>query len=380
MIKKVFPILALSIFSSMLGSGIIAPLLPLYADSMGASGVWLGAIFAGFAVSNTISTPIFARLSDRQGRKRYISTGLFLYGVISVGFIWASSVYQLSLIRFLQGIAGGMIIPIARAYIGDLSPEGEEGKWMGYSNAAFFTGFGVGPLIGGVLAERFGMDVAFLTMSSLNFIAFIIAILFLPRISERKSIAGGGVSFRKIGASRKIKGIFIFRLAFSMGRSAFSTFMPIYAAMLGITPSLIGVLLAVNMLLASLLGIPSGRIADRFSRRAMILIGSVIGFIYIILIPQAHSFWELMALCILGSFGMAFALPASLAMTVEEGRKYGMGMTIAVFSIAFSLGMAIGPVLAGAIVDLTNINQAFYFGAAVLLAGASLFAWLTRRH
>lgn len=110
------------------------------------------------------------------------------------------------------------------------------------------------------------------------------------------------------------------------------------------------------------------------------VIGSVIGFIYIILIPQAHSFWELMALCILGSFGMAFALPASLAMTVEEGRKYGMGMTIAVFSIAFSLGMAIGPVLAGAIVDLTNINQAFYFGAAVLLAGASLFAWLTRRH
>ena len=155
MIKKVFPILALSIFSSLLGSGIIAPLLPLYADSLGASGVWLGAIFAGFAVSSTISTPIFSKLSDRQGRKRYISTGLFFFGVTSVGFIWASSVYELTLIRFLQGIAGGMIIPIARAYIGDLAPEGEEGKWMGYSNAAFFAGFGVGPLLGGVLAERF---------------------------------------------------------------------------------------------------------------------------------------------------------------------------------------------------------------------------------
>ncbi len=380
MIKKVFPILALAIFSSMLGSGIIAPLLPLYADSLGASGVELGTIFAGFAISNTISTPIFGRLSDRQGRKRYISTGLFLYGIISVGFIWASSVYQLSLIRLLQGVAGGMIIPIARAYIGDIVPKGEEGKWMGYTNAAFFTGFGVGPLIGGVLAEHFGMDIAFLTMSGLNLLAFFIAIIFLPGIAVRKPTAGADLSFKRMSASAVIKGIFTFRLTFSMGRMAFSAFLPLYAAIIGITPALIGVLLAVHMLLASLLGIPAGKIADRFSRRAMVVIGSLVGVIYIALIPQTHNFWQLLWLCIFGSLSAAISLPAALAMTVEEGRKFGMGSTIAIFSIAFSLGMVIGPVLAGAIVDLTNINLAFYFGAAVLLAGVGLFAWLTRRH
>ena len=129
MIKKVFPILALSIFSSMLGVGIIAPLLPLYAENMGATGLWIGIMFAAFSVSRTLIMPIAGRLSDRRGRKLFLSIGLFTYALISLGYIWAGSVSQLTLVRLIQGIAAGMIIPIAQAYVGDISPVGEEGKW-----------------------------------------------------------------------------------------------------------------------------------------------------------------------------------------------------------------------------------------------------------
>jgi len=76
MIRKVFPILALSIFSSLLGAGIIVPLLPIYAETLGASGIGLGSIAAGFFASNAIVTPIFGRLSDHRGRKVFISIGL----------------------------------------------------------------------------------------------------------------------------------------------------------------------------------------------------------------------------------------------------------------------------------------------------------------
>lgn len=172
MISKVFPFLALSIFSSMLGAGIVVPLLPLYAESLGATGLWLGIIFAVFSISNAISTPFFGRLSDRSGRKMFLCVGLFLYGIISLGFVLATSVLQVALVRFLQGAAGGMVLPIAQAYIGDICPEGEEGKWMGYSNAAFFTGFGVGPLMGGGLAEEFGMNAAFLGMGDSIWLLF----------------------------------------------------------------------------------------------------------------------------------------------------------------------------------------------------------------
>jgi len=379
MIRRVFPILALSIFSSMLGAGIVVPLLPLYAEGMGATGVWLGLIFASFSISRTIFTPIFGRLSDRKGRKPFICLGLFFYAIISLGFIWADNPLHLVLVRFVHGVAGGMILPIAQAYVGEVSPEGEEGKWMGYSNAAFFSGFGFGPLMGGVLTEHMGMDVAFLAMGGLNLVACFIAVFFLPEISRKKLSATPPLSFKEMGKSGIMVGLFSFRLALTFGRASFFTFLPIFAAVgLGLHINLIGILMAVYMLLASLLGVPSGWLADRFSRRFLVILGLFVSVAYLALVPMAHNFGHLLALCILGSLGGAIALPAASALTVEEGRKYGMGSAIAVFTVALSIGMAVGPILSGVIADFTDINSVFYFGAAVVLAGTGLFAWFTR--
>jgi len=379
MIKKVFPILAISIFICMLGSGIVVPLLPLYSESLGASGIWLGAIFAGFSISRTIFMPIFGKLSDRNGRKIFICIGLFFYAVITLGFLWANTVSQLVLVRFVHGISSAMILPIAQAYIGDVSPEGEEGRWMGYSNAAFFSGFGFGPLLGGVVTEYLGMDTAFLIMSGLGLLAFFIALFFLPEVSHRKQGAGPQLSFREIGRSSTLKGVFSFRFALTFGRSAFSTFLPLFAvAAIGMRPALIGVMLAIYMLLTSILGIPSGRLADRYNRKTLVVLGGVFSFADLAMIPIAHNFWQLLMLCAIGSIGSAVAITSATALVVEEGRKFGMGSTIALFNVSLSLGMVLGPVLGGAIVDFTSINSVFYAGAAMTLVGAGAFIWFTR--
>jgi len=378
MIKKVFPILALSVFSAMLGAGIIAPLLPLYADSLGASGIWLGIIFSAFAVSRAIFMPIFGRLSDRNGRKLFICIGLLSYSAISLGYIWADSTLQLTLVRLIHGVASAMIIPIAQAYIGDISPEGEEGKWMGYFNAAFFTGFGFGPLMGGILTERFGMDIAFYAMGGLNLVACLLATILLPESRPIKIAASPNLSFREMSTSSMVKGLASFRFAFATGRGAFATFLPIFAATyLGLSPTLVGVLLAVNILLMAMLQVYSGNIADRFNKRTLVVSGNIVNFIYLALIPLAHNFWSLLGLCALGGLGGAISLPAASALTVEEGRKFGMGSTIAIFTMAMSVGMAIGPLISGVIADMADINSVFYFGAAITLIGTSLFIWFT---
>src|SRR4030042_1223989 len=175
MIKKVFPALALSIFASMLGVGIIVPLLPLYAENLGATGIWIGIIFASFSISRAIISPFVGRLSDRRGRKLLLRLCLLISAIVSLGYT-SNSLWGLTLVRLLHGAASGMIQPVAQAYIGDVAPKGEEGKWMGYFNAAFFTGFGFGPLMGGVLTDHFGMNSSFLTMSGLNLLAFLIVI------------------------------------------------------------------------------------------------------------------------------------------------------------------------------------------------------------
>ncbi len=83
---------------------------------------------------------------------------------------------------------------------------------------------------------------------------------------------------------------------------------------------------------------------------------------------------------VLGGLGGAISIPAASALTIEEGRKFGMGSTIAIFAMAFSIGMAIGPLLSGVITDFININSVFYFGAAMGLVGTGLFIRFTRQY
>ena len=379
MIKKVFPILAISIFSAMLGSGIIVPLLPLYARDLGATGIQLGILFAGFSISNSVFTPIMGRLSDRRGRKIFLCIGLLFYSVISLGYVWAADVLQLTLVRVIQGVAGAMILPIAMAYIGDLSPEGEEGKWMGYANAAFFSGFGVGPLLGGVLSEHFGMNVSFYSMGGLSLLAFLVAVLFLPEIRQRKIEEKSHLSFKEMSTSPMVRGLFSFRLVQAIGRGGIMTFLPIFVATyIGLGPALIGVLLAINMLPMMALLPLAGRLADKFNRKALVIIGNLIYLITLVLIPLATTFWQQVWLCFPRAIGGAISMPAATALTVKEGRKFGMGSTISILMMAMSIGFAVGPTLSGVIADLVNINAVFYFGGIVGLIGTGLFVWFTR--
>jgi len=81
----------------------------------------------------------------------------------------------------------------------------------------------------------------------------------------------------------------------------------------------------------------------------------------------------------MGGLGGTISMPAASALTVEEGRKFGMGSTIAVFTMSMSIGMAIGPIASGVIADFININSVFYFGAALGLFGTTLFIWFTKQ-
>jgi len=82
--KKAFITLFVVVFTGMLGMGIISPLMPLYAESMGTSGLQLGLMYSGFALSRVVVMPITGRLSDRRGRKIFIAIGLLAYTIISL--------------------------------------------------------------------------------------------------------------------------------------------------------------------------------------------------------------------------------------------------------------------------------------------------------
>jgi DHA1 family multidrug resistance protein-like MFS transporter len=378
-IKSIFPVLALSIFSSMLSVGIIAPILPIYADTLGATGLWIGVIFSGYAIARTFLLPFIGRLSDRRGRKLILSAGLFASALISFAYVLADNVASLFVIRLLQGAAICTVQPISQAYVGDIAPQGEEGKWMGYVNAMFFIGWGFGPLLGGVITDYVGMDAAFYTMGGLNILAFLGVVLFLPEIVPRREMSAPSSSFREVASSNVMRGLFSFQMGTSSHRGIVQTFMPIFAGLtIGLSSTLIGILLSTLVIGAALLQLFSGRLADRFNRRVIVILGSLCILVSMLLVPQAGGFWLLFVFLAIAIIGDATALPSASVMGVEEGRKYGMGMAMAMFNTGMGVGTAIGPILAGLAADTFGVHFAFYTAAAIVLIGIILFSLFTR--
>jgi multidrug resistance protein len=378
-IRSLLPILGLTVFSSNLGSGIIAPLLPIYAEKLGANGIWLGIIFSGVSIASAIFMPFTGRFSDRRGRKLILCIGLFALTFTSFGYVWANGIAGLIIVRFLQGAASAMVLPIAQAYIGDITPEGEEGKWMGIFNAILITGFGFGPLLGGVVADHFGMNTAFYTMGVLNLISFLSVTIFLPEIAPRRKTAGQ-FSFKGITASKITRGIFSYQVGASANRGIMTAFLPVFAsAYIGLSSSFIGMILTISLIGNSLLQIPSGNLADKLNRRYMVILGSLGVAVSMLLMPQAKSFWVLLAVMAGGAVFDAGATPPAMAAIIQEGRKYGMGVATSVSNMGGGLGMGLAPILAGFVVDLLDVKYAFYVSAAIVLISIVVFNQFIRR-
>jgi MFS family permease len=378
-IRRLLPVLALTVFTSNLGNGIIAPLLPIYAKELGASGVWLGIIFAGTSIASALLMPVTGRLSDKRGRKLFLALGVGGLTVVSFAYVWAHSVGGLTIIRFVQGAAAAMVMPIAQAYIGDITPPGEEGKWMGIFNATFIIGFGTGPLLGGVVADRFGMNTAFYIMGSLNLLSFLSTIILLPEITQRRQ-SSGRFSLKVITASNVTRGIFTYQIGASSIRGIMTTFIPVFAvSMAGLNSALIGTILTVSIIANSLLQVPFGNLADRLDRRLMVVIGALGSGISMLLVPSASGFWLLLMFLGFGALFDGISTPAAMAAIIQEGRKYGMGVATSVSNMGAGLGMGLAPILAGFVVDNFYVGSAFYVAASISVISVCIFSFLTRR-
>jgi len=379
---RVFAVLLLCVFCSLLGVGIVSPLLPLYAEAMGASGVLLGMIFSSFTMTRAIVIPFIGPLSDRRGRKLFLLIGFGGFTVATVGYVLATAPLHLILTRAVQGATAGMMLPIARAFIGDLCPRGEEGRWQGIANAAFFGGFAMGPLIGGPIAEWYGYNTAFYVMGGICLLSFLLALRFLPESGSRQS--GGGRqsladSFRLVHGDSTFRGLTSYRTALALARGCLMTFLPLFAASsLKIGVGLIGLMLAVHNLLRAAVQPYFGGLADKLNRRTLVVIGALSHIAFYFLIPCDYAYWQLLVLVAFGGIAAAIAMPAMTALYTEQGRRSGMGTAMSMEMLAMAVGMGIGPIAGGVVADALNLPAVFYFSAGVQIIGIVLFFMMTR--
>ncbi len=376
--RKAFVVLVGSMFISMLGMGIVNPFLPIYANTMGASRFEVGFIQAAFSMTGIGTLVFVGRLSDRYGRKSFLSGGLIVLAISSVGLMYAYDPLHLILWRFVQGLGASAHLPIAQAYLGDITPEGNEGKWMGYFNAVLFAGMGAGPLVGGVITDAFSMKTAFLTMAVLNVLGLIATLIFLKEM-PRKIASREHSSWIAPLRSRTLRGVFGYRMTMGVGTATLMAFMPLFADLrIGLSASLIGILLAARTPV-SIVQTYTGRLADKWDRRSMVILGGIAAIAATALLPLTNGFLPLLSAYISVTLGQSFGMPAANAYVVREGRTYGMGASMTMFMMAMQIGTGIGPVILGGIADWLGLDSVFYSAAICMAAGISLFAWMVRK-
>ncbi|MBW1766365.1 MAG: MFS transporter [Deltaproteobacteria bacterium] len=352
-----------------LGASIVVPLLPVYATQMGATGYQLGLIFSAFALARTILLPAIGHLSDTYGRRIFMLIGLTIYSMIAVAFALAETVNQLIIFRLIQGAGAAMVIPIAKAYAGDMASPGQEGQTMAHFNMAFFGGLACGPWIGGYIKDFFGIDIAFYSMSGLALLAFLLSWFSLPRLNAGSTPEKNDRKMPYLAMIRNpsISAMLIFRFGSIIGLGMNWTFLPLYGhTKLGLSGGRIGILVSLTVLMTTLLQPIFGRMADRLSRVWMTFHGGLWASICLLGVPFCARFRQLFILNLLIGTAIGLYMPPLMAMAVDTGRKYDiMNRLMSLLEMAFSVGMVIGPIMAGLVADASGLRTIFWVGGTI---------------
>ncbi|MGC9530346.1 MAG: MFS transporter [Candidatus Bipolaricaulaceae bacterium] len=377
---RVFVPLFMAVAAAMVGLGVIAPILPLYVREFGAGGTELGLVYAAFSISRTLWGPLFGRVSDRVGRRRMIAVGLGTYTAVSMLYVLAGNLWQIAAFRFLHGVASVLVTPIAQAYVGDLTPAGQEGRTMNLFYTSMFVGMALGPLLGGGLAQRYGLVAPFFAMGSLSLVALVGVLALVPEDRRSRARPAPQVPLREVLRSPLVWGIVVYTATRGVWRQGFNAFWPLLGTSAGHGEAAVGTVLTAYLVAQAIFQIPFGYLADRLPRLPQIAVGGMLAPSVLFFVPTvAGSLPAVLGCSFLIGVASALGRASVVALRTERGRTHGMGTLAGIQSSAFASGQSLGPVVAGVAHDLGGTAAPMYLGGALGVVGSLLAVWVAAR-
>ncbi len=381
-LSRPFLALLLAIFVATMGISMVSPLLPTYAKELGASKQILGLTFSSFAIVQAIVGPFVGRLSDKWPRKPFIIGGLLIYMVAALGYLTADSVYQVIAFRALSGLGTSAIFSVARAYVGDMTPPGHEGRWIGVFSTADIIGFGSGPLVAGIIRDFFGFKPVFVTMAVMMALSAFIVLWWLPRNAPRDASARRGsdpqVGFLDALRQRLVAAIILNTAIISLAAGASFSFLALRLDEdIGASALLIGLALSTQDITAGICQPLFGVLADRKDRRLLVAAGvSSLGFLMFAM-GAVNVYWLVLIIMLAMGAANSLANASGGAIQVVAGRKVGMGTLLGLSSMANGFGIVVGSLVGGQLADRFDTSAAFYFAGVAILIGTVVFLTLT---
>ena len=383
--SRPFIVLYVAVFVATFGISLVSPLLPVYAENLGATGVWIGFTFASFAITHSISGPLIGRLSDRYPRKPFIILGLLCYLAAALGYLTADSFAQIIAFRMLSGVGTGLIFSVARAYIGEMVPSGYEGRWFGVFATADIIGFGSGPMFAGLIRGWLGFDAVFISMALImGASTLIIMILLPPRPPQalnttQKALFQTNASIWNALKDRLTVALTFRHVLFSFSWGSTLAFLAVRLENeLLIGPVAIGLAFGVENFASGISQPMLGWLTDHMNRVILVAVGLVFAGGCVVAVGTVDSLPLVFIFMILLGASGAMTQVAASALEIVAGRRVGLGTVIGLGSSGGGVGILCGAVLGGYLVDLFDTSAAFLFAGAVMILGTPLFLLLVK--
>ena len=371
---KDFVLTWLSRFGIFLAHHVTRPLLPLYLITFGASSTVIGAVMAVFTITTTMTRIPVGLLIDRIGRKPFLLYGIAFFIAGKLGYLWAPSILLMLPFRVLHGLGWSGCTTAVSTISADIVPKARRGDLMGYAAMASSLASALGPVLGFALFHRFDYSGVFLGASALLILSFIFAV---PVAEPKRSFTEPDKSKRWIDNIMVKESLDpAIGVAFlSFGHGGILTFLPIQALKIGVTnPGIWFGVYAACILLSRPI---AGPISDKISRRAAIIPGLILNLAGIVLLAFATTSNGLMAAAIVGGFGTGAAQPALMTQAVDRSDGQRRGQSLAQFQFFYDLGIGIGSLTLGALLDL--VDQSFRIMYLATAGVALLGLWINWR-
>ena len=376
-------VLVAAAFMIAIGFGIVAPVLPQFAQSFDVSVSAAAVVVSAFAFTRLLFAPMSGWLVERMGERSTYIIGILIVAASSAACAFAQNYWQLLLYRGLGGIGSTMFTVAAMGLLIRLAPPQARGRISSLYAGSFLLGNIAGPAVGGLLAGL-GMQLPFLVYAAALVLVALLVATQIPSVAVAARRAGPATAAKKAVLPLRVAlGLPAYRAVltsgFANGWSAFGIRMalvPLFATVaLGAGTEVAGLSLAVFAVGTGVALTFSGKLADTWGRKPMILSGlAVNGIAMGILGFTGNEFWFFLVSAIAG-LGSGLMGPAQQAVVADViGNERSGGKVLATFQMSSDLGAIIGPIAAGMLVDVFSFGPAFLMATAVALL--SFLFWI----
>ncbi len=362
----------------MLGQGMIAPVLPLYAESFGVDLAAVGVALAAFALARLVLNIPLGIVADRWGRRPLLIGGPAVVAVGTLGSALAPGIGELVAWRFVAGAGSAMYMTAALVYLTDIATPANRARYIAVNQAALRLGVSIGPIVGGLISEQFGLRAPFYLVAVITPLAAVYAWARLHETRPAASLgtSAGGQSWRPLFRSKPLVAVAFVGLAvfFTRGSIQF-TLIPLQAANdYGLSPGQIGFILSgIAGIGLATLG-PAAWAADRFGRRAVILPSLIGTGAALVLFARADSVESFLVASAVLALALSISGPAAAAFTADIAPEESRGRVFGIYRSAGDVGLLIGPPVLGTVVDAGGFPPAYLITSVVVTTIAIGFA------